>query len=379
MCEKRSSLEVEPWLVATPYTTESVHERRSLVRITRMGICASDRRCIRGTKSSLVFQRNGLTLGHEVGGYIVEVADGEGELHVGDKVVVLPHRTCGQCDACQSNRPNLCMDLQHLGFHMDGTYASHCYFPSGMLAVVGAEFPDDSLPLVEPLACVLHSLQRSHVIDRLKCLRPSAIVTVFGAGPMGSLIACSIRHFYPESKVQMVEPNPIRRSIVEALGICDHVLEQPCLCGPSDLTFVATSTVAACQEAIEATSHDGTVVLFSGLNTDELQRWGQTDAERREAEEWEKIHRREGMHEQDSGPMLVGSSGYHMGDIRQAIRLLVEYPQDFVAIQNVVVEGLTSRSANYLRPMPEIVRLIVLQSKPFWLPMVFSVRDMGNR
>jgi threonine dehydrogenase-like Zn-dependent dehydrogenase len=169
---------------------------------------------------------------------------------------------------------------------------------------------------------------------------------------MGSLIALSIRRYYPHFHVQLVDPNVIRRDLARLSGIGDTVVESPAG-EKARLVFVACSRVRACQEAIAATAPEGTVVLFSGLNTDEIDCWDAQEDHTGQAAVWERVHRHEETTTTPVGQILVGTSGYNVHDAHLAVQLLVERGRDFGVVQNVLIDELDARTATYQIPGPQ--------------------------
>src|SRR5262249_51748899 len=140
------------------------------------------------------------------------------EITAGDKVVLLPHLSCGSCEACHRYMSNLCEHMKHLGFHLNGCLADLMAFPYQCVLPVGADFPDDAMPLIEPLSCVLRALFRIRLaIRRLDAQsegggEPKPCFTIFGAGPMGSLVALALRRNWKHIRIRMIDPSEIRRS-----------------------------------------------------------------------------------------------------------------------------------------------------------------------
>lgn len=162
--------------------------------------------------------------------------------------------------------------MKHLGFHLHGTMAELMSFPYQCILPVGSNFPDDALPLVEPLACVLRALFR--VKDQLAKLSSDSAksshstnpFTVYGAGPMGCLAARAVKRFWPDIRVKMMEPIKERCIVVQRSGIADDVVQGISRGEENHISFVASSKLQASLEAIAATQYGGTVILFAGIN-----------------------------------------------------------------------------------------------------------------
>jgi threonine dehydrogenase-like Zn-dependent dehydrogenase len=334
------------------------HERRVnanvLVRITRASICQSDRRVL--GKEKQAGDMEGLALGHEGGGYIVDPGPWTSELMSGEKVVVLPHLSCGECDDCHRYMPNLCRRMEHLGFHLHGNLADLMAFPYQCVLPIGSDFPDDAMPLVEPLSCVLRALFRIRVAVRGLAdesdepQQAQRCFTIFGGGPMGCLTALAVRRNWRSVRVRIVESNATRRSAIEASWPnAFEVLAEAGPDPPSAITFVASSNIGAVEDAIRTTDFGGTVLLFAGINKDEQDR-SNLDFH---GQQLEKIHRREQsdlvQHDYGFRIRFIGSSGYILDDVKRSlIELRHYYDSHYRPIQNVAVSGLAGSSIAYI-------------------------------
>ena len=335
-------------------------EANVLVRVTHASICQSDRRVLLGTKKSDL-EKEPYVLGHEAGGYVVDPGPWSDKLTAGEKVVVLPHLTCGSCEPCRSHKQNLCKNMRHLGFDLHGSMVELMSFPYQCILPVGGEFPDDALTLVEPLACILRAL--FHVKDALAELSEGAErfekdenpFTIYGAGPIGCLAARAVMRFWPSVPVKMVEPRDERRRLVRQSGIAETVVNRLQDAEKNHIGFVASSMFRASLDAMEAARNGGTVVLFSGIN--------KTDVENDDgkgplsAEAVEEIHRYEHLEKQieESGRVytLVGSSGYNFDDAARSVRELRNHYAHYRKVQNVVVPGLNATEVYYNAPLDQ--------------------------
>ena len=82
---------------------------------------------IRGTRRSFPPP---LILGGDTAGDIVEVGRDVVDRKIGERVVVNPHITCGQCAHCLDGRDELCANMVMLGSTVDGSYAEYVTIPS---------------------------------------------------------------------------------------------------------------------------------------------------------------------------------------------------------------------------------------------------------
>ena len=71
-----------------------------------------------------------LVLGGDCAGEIVEAGGGVQGLDTGDRVVVNPKITCGQCSLCMAGEDDLCPVSRMLGSAVDGSYAEYVVAPA---------------------------------------------------------------------------------------------------------------------------------------------------------------------------------------------------------------------------------------------------------
>ncbi|MQG26053.1 MAG: zinc-binding dehydrogenase [SAR202 cluster bacterium] len=84
-----------------------------------------------------------LILGGDCSGDVVEVGEGVRGLSVGDRVIVYPKMTCGQCVDCLSARDDLCSRSQFLGTASNGSYADYVVVDSGNAHVISDDITYD--------------------------------------------------------------------------------------------------------------------------------------------------------------------------------------------------------------------------------------------
>ena len=101
-----------------------------------------------GTK----FTRNN-TFGIRVGDKpdLVTTLDETEIIKKGDKVVVMPYVSCGECIACRNGKTNCCTNIKVLGVHTDGGMQEQITVPTNILLPAN-NLSDDQMAIVEPLA-----------------------------------------------------------------------------------------------------------------------------------------------------------------------------------------------------------------------------------
>ena len=145
---------------------------KTLLRIKRVGICGTDLHAFEGTQPFFSYPR---ILGHELAAEIIQT-DAAG-FSVGDLVTIIPYFNCGNCIACNNNKPNCCTQIQVFGVHINGAMQEMVSVPSYSLVPTHG-LALDAIALVEPLAIGAHGVNRAGV-------KPGEFVLVVGAGPIG--------------------------------------------------------------------------------------------------------------------------------------------------------------------------------------------------
>jgi 2-desacetyl-2-hydroxyethyl bacteriochlorophyllide A dehydrogenase len=182
-----------------------------IVRVAQSGICGTDVHIYRNEYLS----RFPLTPGHEFCGEIVEIGPDVRSLCVGDRVAVDPNIACGECEFCRALQPNHCTHWQGVGITRSGGFAEYVAAPARVTYKLPAALNDTQAAFIEPLACVVHALNRLRV-------HPGDDVLIFGAGPMGLLLTQALRHSGAASVV-VVDKQPRRLTMARQLG-ASHAL-----------------------------------------------------------------------------------------------------------------------------------------------------------
>lgn len=177
----------------------------ALVRSEMTGLCGTDFSILHGTHPRAAAP---LIMGHEITG-VVEIA-GNGGPAAGTRVTVEPLIHCGECHPCSSGDTHVCRALKLYGIDVAGSLAEFVALPASALIPLRETVPLEEAALAEPLAVAVHAVSRSGLTGGER-------VVVFGAGPIGVLIALVARH-QGAGSVLISEPSEARRQVAEELG-----------------------------------------------------------------------------------------------------------------------------------------------------------------
>jgi (R,R)-butanediol dehydrogenase / meso-butanediol dehydrogenase / diacetyl reductase len=166
-------------LEASQVSLPSIGPGEALIKVEACGFCGSDLNIVAGTHPRA---QAPLTIGHELSGVIVELADSTSTFSVGDHVTPYPLISCGVCHACTSGNAHVCRLLRLFGFDVDGGMAEFVKLPVGSLMKLPADMPPRIGALIEPLAVAVHGINRVGIAD-------VEVAAVLGAGPIGLLTA----------------------------------------------------------------------------------------------------------------------------------------------------------------------------------------------
>jgi L-iditol 2-dehydrogenase len=215
--------------------------------------------------------------GHEFAGELAEVGSEVRGLHAGDPIMAAPTAPCGRCYFCDRAQENLCQQV--MDTMVLGAYAQYVKLPGSVvrtnLYAKPRALPYAEAALLEPLACVLHG------IDRIR-IRPDDTVVLVGAGAIALLHLLVLRVRGVE-RVVVVARNPARAVQAKALGAAEVLRISAEAARPSvleltqgrgaDVVIECTGQLAVWELAPGLARRGGQVVLFGGCPTQSVVRF----------------------------------------------------------------------------------------------------------
>jgi len=193
------------------------------VRVTHCGICHSDLHIQAGGfdmggGKTTSFERAGarlpLTMGHEIGGEVVELGPDVVDLGLGDKVIVYPWLGCGECPVCLRGDDHLCPKTsRNLGIQLPGGYADLVRVPHARYLV--------PIGTLAPARAATFSCAGITAFGALRKLDPDLgaddHVAIIGRGGVG-MTAVALASAATRARVVAIDPDPAKREAALAHG-----------------------------------------------------------------------------------------------------------------------------------------------------------------
>jgi len=149
-------------------------EGEALLKVNKVGICGTDLHAYGGNQAFFTYPR---ILGHELATTVLEIGENPQGIVAGDKVIIMPYISCGECVACRNGQTNCCTNISVLGVHGDGGMQEQITVPSNVLIKTN-NLSFDEMAIVEPIAIGAHAVRRANI-------QKDEFVAVIGCGPIG--------------------------------------------------------------------------------------------------------------------------------------------------------------------------------------------------
>lgn len=202
-------------LIEKPYP-KIVDSRDAIVRVTLSSICTSDLHIKHGF---VPLARQGVTLGHEFVGEIVELGSDIKNLKIGDKVSANVETFCGECFFCKRGFINNCVHGGwELGCKIDGAQAEYIRVP---FADMGLNKLPENISYKNALF-VGDVLASGYFGAELCEIKPDDTVAVIGSGPVGLCTMASAR-VMNANKIIAIDIDNKRLEVAKYQGLADIV------------------------------------------------------------------------------------------------------------------------------------------------------------
>ncbi len=198
-------------------------EHGVILKVVSTNICGSDQHMVRGRTTA----PQGLVLGHEITGEVIELGRDVETLKKGDLVSVPFNVACGRCQTCKEQNTGVCLSVNpsraggaygyvDMGGWVGGQseYVMVPYADFNLL-----KFPDrdQALTKMRDLTCLTDILPTGYHGAVTAGVVPGSTVYVAGAGPVGMAAAASAR-LLGAAVVIVGDVNPLRLAHARKVG-----------------------------------------------------------------------------------------------------------------------------------------------------------------
>ena len=232
-------------------------EKEVRVAVKQVGICGSDVHLFLGHRPMPEYT----ALGHEAIGIISEVGLGVPKQRKGDRVVLEPNISCGNCRFCQEGRSNICIHKKILGLNRAGCFADSVTLPSDFAHSLPAVISDADGVVIEPMAVAYHAFQSVEILK-------GHCIAILGLGAVGLLLA----HLAIEMGVKVLasDPNQNKCKLAKKIGayiVAVEDIETRWKKEEARAVFECAGAKTTAGSAISSAPHGATVVLLGLSDT----------------------------------------------------------------------------------------------------------------
>ena len=260
---------------AEEHDIPEIADNEVLIKVKAVGICGSDISYYYGNSPLGTTDGKGpLYLGHEASGIIAKAGGIPAKLGLfkeGDRVAINPVQQCNACPACMRGEFNMCGSLEVIGVSVNGCMAEYVKIKYTHAYKIPDEVDFESAALSEPLACATHGVKRMDI-------QLGQTAVVYGLGSIGLMMVQLVKAS-GAGKLIAIGDNDFSIEIAKELG-ATHLINSMDTGSvyyaastekkvmeinngeKANRCIVATSNMAALQDALKVTGPCSTVVYF---------------------------------------------------------------------------------------------------------------------
>ena len=196
------------WMEEVPIP--KVGHNNVLIRIKKAAICGTDLHIYKWDEWAKNTIKTPLIIGHEYMGEVVETGSEVDRVHIGERVTVEGHISCGFCRNCRRGRQHICDNTLGIGVQCDGGFAEYISVPAKNVLKVDARIPDEIMALMDPLG------NATHTALSFPLLGEDVLITGIG-GPIGSM-ATAVCRFAGVRYIVGTDISEYRRKLADMMG-----------------------------------------------------------------------------------------------------------------------------------------------------------------
>ena len=151
-----------------------------LIKIKKATVCGTDLHIYKWDEWAQNTIKTPVVIGHEYMGEVVETGMEVDRVHVGERVTVEGHISCGFCRNCRRGRQHICDHTVGIGVQRDGGFAEYIVVPAKNVLKVDPQIPDEIMAIMDPLG------NATHTALSFPLLGEDVLITGIG-GPIGAM------------------------------------------------------------------------------------------------------------------------------------------------------------------------------------------------
>ncbi|NDC48819.1 MAG: hypothetical protein EBZ61_07045 [Micrococcales bacterium] len=238
-------------------------ERIAKLRVISSGLCAADKYLWTGKHPWSIDYP--VVPGHEIFGEIIEIVpEMAAEFPLGTKVSVQVNVPCGNCEMCNFQRFNMCVERRHFGSTFKGSFAEEIAIPFGSRMQILPHNIDDAVGgLSETMANSIYCAEKV-------CLQGDESVLILGMGSIGASLSHYLKTTYPNLAISVLTSSVEKRAFFEARGF--HVVmlnDIEKLSSTFQVVFETSGYGENFKAGIKAVKPNGIIMLY-GVFRDEI-------------------------------------------------------------------------------------------------------------
>lgn len=192
--------------------SDETFPKMALLRVISSGICAADSYLWSGRHPWNISYP--IVPGHEIFGEVIEIdSDNEAIFAIGTKVAVQVNVPCYQCEQCNRNKFNMCVERNHFGSTFKGSFAEQIAIPVGARMHPYSGDIDNLIGgLSETMANAIYCARKVKITGNEKIL-------ILGMGSIGGCLTHYLKMTHPSLSLTVLTSSNAKRGKLEELGV----------------------------------------------------------------------------------------------------------------------------------------------------------------
>ena len=159
---------------------EIINSDDVLIKMGVVGVCGSDIHYYDTGRIGVQIVEYPFAVGHEGAGVVEKIGSAVKNVKPGDRIVIEPSISCGECEQCKAGRPHTCLNNKFLGCpgQIEGNLVDFIIMPESQCLKLDDNQTLDDGALSEPLAIGLYANKQANT-------QGGEDVAILGYGPIG--------------------------------------------------------------------------------------------------------------------------------------------------------------------------------------------------